>query len=237
MKNLGTYLMNSAAAVVLAGVGLVCIVLSLIWPLHPIAWVVLLIGGILALLGMALAGREWLNTQAKIDALHRELSAARAQVSGLTAVTADPQDSPSADQRSAQRIVKLLPTDAGLIQRLRLDPGIGRFATAELEPVRSFVRDFAKASFADRGTHFAFMSLYRGATAFIEWADSQTEVVDGVAELVPGDVRDEGWRSYSEAREEGEQAASTLTAARRDFERTALEDGVIATDFPAPGVD
>lgn len=231
MKRFLDFLTNSPAAVTLSVVIVLGVVLALIPPLHPFAWVI----GLLVCLGAAAAllmfHGEWRRAQTQIDALRQSLSAERGRMDavGLTPVDEDVAQIP--DETRAQRILALLPDEDGLVPSLRRDAVFGTLAVAELEPLHTFRKEFAKSSFDNPRSHTAFMNLYRSAEALSIWVNEETrELAEDATrrEMRPGDAREGGWREYTEARSRGERLGDSFIAARWEFKQTALELGLDA---------
>lgn len=228
MKKLAGLLLNSPAALALAALGLVCLVLFAIPPLHDVAWVIGLVA-VAAMAGvLALLVREWTALQHRVDALRADLAEARDEVRHTVAPAPESAEVPlDPDTARARRVLALFPLDTGLVQHMRVETGYSPVSPTLLEPVRTFLEEFGHTSFDSARTHHAFMDLHRAAVAFIAWIDEETITDSGVHEIRPGDLRDDGWREFSQAREQGERLIDTFVAARRAFERTALETSVL----------
>lgn len=226
VKRFGDFLVNSPAALQLGGTTVVLLVLFLIPALHPIAWIIGLLAVVVLAGVLVLWFLEWRRTQDRIDQLNARLAKAHAAIGGVS-LSPVAEDEPSADTVRAERIRELFPTGSGLVQELRVESGFSPLPTALVAPLREFLDEFSHASFENPASHFAFMDLYRAGTALTEWLDSQTQDTAGKLEMVPGDVREGGWRGFAEAREAGQRRIDAFLSTRQAFERTALENDVL----------
>lgn len=231
MKRFLDFLTNSPAAVTLTILTVVGIILFAVPGLHPVAWVIglLLCLGIIA--GLLLILGEWRRAQSQIDTLRSDLSRERGRLEtvGLTPITQEEVTIP--DETRAERILELLPDTDGLVQSLRVEATFGTLAVDELAPLHTFRSEFAKSSFDNPRTHTAFMTLYRSAEALSIWVNEETRVLDSdrtQREIRPGDSREGGWREYTDARTRGERLGDDFVTARRQFNQTALELGLVA---------
>ncbi|EKU47873.1 MULTISPECIES: hypothetical protein [Brevibacterium] len=231
MKRFLDFLTNSTAAVALAAIVVVGLVLFLIPPLHPFAWVI----GIVVCLGAAAAllifHGEWRRAQTQIDGLRQSLSTERGRLDAVGLTPVDEEVAQIPDETRAQRILTLLPDEGGLVQSLRLDATFGTLAVDELAPLHTFREEFAKSSFDNPRSHTAFMNLYRAAEALSIWVNEETRTLsddDAKREIRPGDTREGGWREYTEARSRGESLGDRFVSARWEFKQTALELGLVA---------
>ncbi|MYM20518.1 hypothetical protein GSY69_11215 [Brevibacterium sp. 5221] len=227
MKRFADFLVNSIAASVLVVVIAASIILFLIPPLHPAAWLIGLLGSLAAAVCAVLLARQWARAQARIDRLNEELAAAWGHVEPV-ALTAVEADDGGADARRAARIGELLPQGEGLVADLRVAGGPGSLRAADLQALAAFLREFERESFDDRACHRAFMDLYRSAERLSSWVRAETdEAQAGARAMRSGDARRGGWREFGQAQAAGEEAAGRLVAARADFQRAALESGAL----------
>ncbi|GAA4285351.1 hypothetical protein GCM10022261_28820 [Brevibacterium daeguense] len=227
VKRLGDFLLNSPAATVLAGTAAVCLVVYLIPGLHSVAWIIGLVSVAVMLGVLMLLQQQWSQEQARIDDLNARLAEARGAIGGVT-LSAPAEDEPGEDTRRAERIRELFPTTSGLVQQIRLESGFSELDPQLLVPLRTFLDEFSHTSFENQASHFAFMDFYRAGKAFAEWVDAEAREENGLLEVVPGDERPGGWRSFSDAREIGERRIDAFLRTRQSFERIALENSVIS---------
>ncbi|WP_349828039.1 hypothetical protein [Brevibacterium litoralis] len=227
MKRLTDFLLNSPAAAVLAVLAAVVLLSTAIPPLHPHAWIIALVSSLVTLGVLVLLAREWATAQRRIDGLRAELAEARGAIGEGYSAAAITDQEPSEDTTRARRILDAFPSGDGLLPHLRLAGGFTPTPEALLEPVRAFLTDTARTRFDDPRVHTAFMELHRSAQGFVEWIDAETEATDEVREIRPGDVRGDGWREFSAAKEAGERRVDAFVDARRTFERIALETEVL----------
>lgn len=228
VKRLGDFLLNSPPALQLAAAALVALVLFVIPPLHPYAWLIGLLLVVVCAGVLVQFQLQWVRDQRRIDDLNARLSKARGAdaLSGYALTTID-DDEPGPDTVAATRITELFPTDSGLVQHVRVESGFSPLAVDHLGPLRTFLDEFSTTSFENPRTHVAFMELYRAGKRFTEWVDTETRSQDGVIEIVPGDERDGGWRAFSAAREAGEASTDEFVRTRQAFQRVALENDVL----------
>ncbi len=134
VKRFLDFLTNSTAAVALAAIVVVGLVLFLIPPLHPFAWVI----GIVVCLGAAAAllifHGEWRRAQTQIDGPRQSLSTERGRLDAVGLTPVDEEVAQIPDETRARRILTLLPDEGGLVQSLRLDATFGTLAVDELAP-------------------------------------------------------------------------------------------------------
>jgi hypothetical protein len=227
VKRLGDFLLNSPAAVVLAGTGAVCLILYLIPGLHSVAWIIGLVSVAVMLGVLMLLEQQWSQEQARIDDLNARLAEARGAIGGVT-LSGPAEEEPGEDTQRAERVRDLFPTTSGLVQQIRLESGFSELDPKLLVPLRSFLEEFSHASFENQASHSAFMDFYRAGKAFAVWLDAETREENGLLEIVPGDERPGGWRSFSEARETGERRIEAFLRTRQTFERIALENNVLS---------
>ncbi len=226
VKRFGDFLVNSPAALLLGATACVLLILFLVPPIHPSAWIIGLLGVLVVIGVLLLWFLEWTRTQDRIDDLNARLAQAHAAIGGVT-LSPVAEDEPSADTVRAERIRELFPTGSGLIQELRIESGFSPVPAGLLDPLRTFLDEFSHTSFENPASHFAFMDLHRAGAALSAWFGEQTQDTAGRLEIMPGDEREGGWREFAEARETGEQRIDAFVRARQAFERTALENDVL----------
>lgn len=228
MKRIGDFLVNTPSALVVLAATAVLLICALIPPLHGVGWILLLVA--VLLLAVAILGwsRTWAHLQDRIDVLQSQAAAAYEDYSPVTLTQTPQEELAVADREAATMIVGLLPEDDGLIRRLRVEAEMTDFSRDVLGSLSAFLTDCSSSRFDDPAAHRAFMDLYRAARAFHEWIRRETEPAgDDGRVLIPGDRREDGWKSFSDAKSTGERRADVLLAARAEFSRVLLVSQIL----------
>lgn len=221
--------MNSWAATLLCVAAVCALILFLIPPLHPFAW---LIGvGLIAVIAVCTLGlaSSWVSTQNRLDRLSAELTTSYETARPVTLTEPDEPANPDAELASTIRT--LFPHDSGLIQELRINHA-GTLTPKVRETLTQFLTDCEHASLINRDAHFAFMDLYRAGQELNTWIDANmvpdsTEPTTDQLVIKPGDQREGGWHAFSRAQSTGENAAATFVTTRATFERVVLENSIV----------
>lgn len=227
------FLTNSPSSVLLLGAAILGLVVFVVPPWHPWAWVAGLVVAALILVGVLLAFRRYQQVQSRIDTLNAELASERENVKSVTRELSEYKpmtDNENDDTKVAKKIIATLPNDHGLLPWLRVTTKLTSWDEGLLRPLATFLEGNRRTSFEDAKLHPAFMDLYRSGQQLSDWFAVQGTPREGSAvDLTPGDEREGGWREYGEARTEGETLAEALLQSRATFARIGMETGTLPT--------
>lgn len=230
MKRIGDFLVNTPSAVVVLAAAVILLVCALIPPLHSIAWLLLLVAVLVAVIAVLGWSRTWTHLQDRIDVLQSSTADAYETYTPVTLTQTPQEELAQADSTAAQTIVSLLPEDDGLLRRLRIDAEMTVFPQDAVAPLQTFLADCSATRFDDPAAHRAFMDLYRAARTLHNWIRQETEIAEaapGDRVLIPGDRRESGWKAFNDAKRTGERHADALLAARSEFSRVLLVSQIL----------
>ncbi|HJG80790.1 MAG TPA: hypothetical protein K8V08_10310 [Brevibacterium senegalense] len=230
MKRIGDFLVNTPSAAVVLAAAVILLVCALIPSLHSIAWILLLVAVLVAVLAVLGWSRTWTHLQDRIDDLQSSTADAYETYTPVTLTQTPQEELAQADSTAAQTIVSLLPEDDGLIRRLRIDAEMTVFPQDAVAPLQTFLADCSATRFDDPAAHRAFMDLYRAGRTLHDWIRKETETAEaapGDRVLIPGDRRESGWKAFNEAKRTGERRADALLAARAEFSRVLLVSQIL----------